>query len=195
MPWLLSQPPDRLQIPWLQSAKRGRADNCMKLNSTQGCEIKRQEKVRHLEVKKKKKTKKKTKPETTYRKKSSYKINPNFCLGKYWFARLQACTLRPLKSKLFSKRWLSEAEEEVLQERFLRIISTAGTQLSVARDLQKFPNSLGATRCSAPSTRHNYLFVYIRTPNPRNLFLQIVDFLFTNRAANSFPQFWYSMLV
>lgn len=64
MPWLLSQPPDSLQIPWLQSAKLGRADICMKLNSTQGCEIKRQEKVRHLEVKKKK-TKKKP-----YRKKA-----------------------------------------------------------------------------------------------------------------------------
>lgn len=43
MPWLVSQPPDSLQIPWLQSANLGQADICKKLNSPQGYEIKHQE--------------------------------------------------------------------------------------------------------------------------------------------------------
>jgi len=50
------------------------------------------------------------------KKKASCKIHPNLHLGNYRFESSQACTLRPLKSKMSSKRWLSGAEEGVLQD-------------------------------------------------------------------------------
>lgn len=185
MPWLLSQPPDSLQIPWAPVSQTRTSRYLQDIKFSAGLWNQESGKKSQTPIGKK----------ILIVKKALAKINPNFCLGKYWFERLQACTLRPLKGKSFSKRWLSAAQEGVPQERdFYTSFQQQVPKISDGRDLQKFPNSSRATGCSAPS-RHNCLLVYIRTPNPRHLFLQITDFLFTNRAANSFPPFWYSTFV